>query len=82
MRKEIDLTDAEIERCDVLADKLTELIEAEIEEVGKAAPIAPATVHAIWLSMTRFLATAGWSADELVQEVILSASDATTEGPA
>ena len=81
MRKEIDLTDAEIERCDVLADKLTGLIEAEIEEAGEAA-IATATVHAIWLSMTRFLATAGWSADELVQEVILSASDATTEGPA
>ena len=81
MRKEIDLTDAEIERCDELADKLTGLIEAEIEEASEPA-IATATVHAIWLSMTRFLATAGWSADELVQEVILSASDATTEGPA
>src|SRR3954452_15128981 len=56
-------------------------IEAEIEEAGEAR-IATAIVHATWLSITRLLATAGWSADELVQEVILSASDAATEGPA
>jgi hypothetical protein len=73
-----DPTDEEIaeatERGDEIFEEFMDSIEGESDPVGVA--------YSLWVNLSRFLATAGWTGPELARDVEHHAAAQTSEGTA
>jgi len=74
-----EITDSEIEVARLFAE---ELYDGIIENISEEDVDDLAVVYSLWTCLTRCLAEAGWSAEELTKDLVYHVTDQTTSGMA